>query len=1499
MCSFLLLLRVLSFLITLHQAYTADCRCRACDLANPIGPYCDILVDFCSTNPCQNGGRCINTATTFRCECGTSFWGDLCEIPYLLPTFINSPADLPSLTYAVPYYTTVFPSLTVSPLHGQPPFTFQWFLDGWEINGEESSRFNVTVFDIQYNPSSTLWVVATDIRGNWAESTHCIINPYCLRPGTCICSPECVFGSCIDNNLCNCTGSLHHGIRCEMSDNPCLSSPCNLYNGACMPASDFTSYTCQCQAGWDQPTCNTEVNECASNPCQNGASCGDFFNYYVCTCVQGYTGDQCQVEIDECASSPCLNGGECMNLINRFECFCPQGWDGTLCENEINECLSSPCQHGGYCHNYHAGYTCECDLQWNGTWCEQDFNECIATFPCQNGATCQNTWGNYTCQCAAGYSGRNCQTNINECASGPCMNGASCTDGINSFTCACAAGFSGRICQTNINECASGPCMNGGTCVDGIDSFSCICTSDFAGAVCQNNINECRSLPCKNGATCTNGVNSFTCSCAPGYTDTLCQTNINECASLPCQNGGTCADGVNSFSCACVTGYNGILCQTNIDDCVSSPCVNGGTCVDGVNSYTCSCHYGFSGRLCQTEIGQWYGPMEVSDFQVVPGMLYQSISMSSLPSLSSLKATARSGYGKHLFLPFDPETTTIFYYANADSVAVPLPSLGSKWIYYMYSTGDTLRWHGPFLRSTYPQNLNSPSSYSLTGSVFSASYQSWENKVVDWESAEGHPSMIVYSAITSTTSSVVMPATSLTTRVAYAAAVFPPIAWYGNTLTGWLGDPQLPSPNSWCINYDSCNNTCCVGLSKEQRRVKGLEHAGTLGMSLVREYASPTSDYANTVSAHLSGTPYQWSQDSDHEMWAYTNTSFARIGRLHYSETLNSKCKNNGVLFDGYDGIARCRCPLTYVGEICQWQTQQSIWTGPLEIYITYSPSPLYIPGAETLESLEAYALTVPSTVVGVYSSYYPENVFTAIVSNFNLMRSKDQTQVFSYSSSSPIAWRGPFLGMSDSRTCTDAGITVRSPNEFVSIALVNGWSYSYFELTAEWTDGSYSSVCAGWITASLVEAVVESGPTTTERSAKLVAYVKSNSEPCAWRGGWMGDINIAGTYTYCVNVVSGDFNYNQCQPVMDTCTGCNITVITSMMLARARTLSHNTALVARIENLGKSWMVSTYSTTIPLQSGYDTSGWKMYYFGQNEIKRLPCGPSGYLDCRNGGSCVNNYANVATCVCATGWQGERCEFRHQSTLASSTMNVDPPSTRLRFGSLCSPLRNYCLTLGSDGNMVLYGPGGMWMWSSRTSGPVQFILSYTGVMSLKSEGDNPVTTYWSRDLRFDTSLVSEYLPWSLTVNDIEPYMSVYAQGVLRWWASDHLLVNARFLYTTDAPACLVRGNELSDLSGTQYLKLCSNGNLVLYTRATYPAADTVLWTSNTAAGSTVDYRVCLQSDGRLTISLFNTYSYIFTVPSTPLANVYKLKVYYTQPRLTLRDSADNVLYTLFN
>ena len=74
--------------------------------------------------------------------------------------------------------------------------------------------------------------------------------------------------------------------------------------------------------------CETEVDECASNPCLNGANCTNLVNGYICTCLPGYNGTNCETDVNDCRAQPCQNGGTCIDRIDSYECVCPPGFTG-------------------------------------------------------------------------------------------------------------------------------------------------------------------------------------------------------------------------------------------------------------------------------------------------------------------------------------------------------------------------------------------------------------------------------------------------------------------------------------------------------------------------------------------------------------------------------------------------------------------------------------------------------------------------------------------------------------------------------------------------------------------------------------------------------------------------------------------------------------------------------------------------------------------------------------------------------------------------------------------------------------------------------------------------------------------------------------------------------------------------------------------------------------------------------------------------------------------
>ncbi|XP_071948886.1 uncharacterized protein [Antedon mediterranea] len=408
-------------------------------------------------------------------------------------------------------------------------------------------------------------------------------------------------GQCIDitgGYECRCT-TRYSGVNCEQdngnlcgSNDPRYALKCG--EGVCQER-DHGNYTvCVCPYGYSGIGCNVTANYCASDPCENGASCQNNNDGYYCNCTEGFTGVTCETNIDECLSYPCLNGGVCRDGINNFTCDCTStGYEGHFCSLPIDECSFSPCENGGTCMDTNGGYICICVSGFTGDDCEEDEDECRSS-PCANHGTCVDKLDGFTCECPAGFEGTYCTVNIDECEGITCNDTYVCRDLINAYVCDCPDGtFEEKDKCVDYDECSSSPCRYNSTCINGGNQYACNCTIGYEGTNCDQDINECESNPCLNGAVCEDMLAMYECTCLPGFDGNHCEVDIDECESNPCQNEGVCEDLIAKYNCSCTEGFDGEFCENDIDECLSMPCVNATHCLDSVNNYTCICMPGF------------------------------------------------------------------------------------------------------------------------------------------------------------------------------------------------------------------------------------------------------------------------------------------------------------------------------------------------------------------------------------------------------------------------------------------------------------------------------------------------------------------------------------------------------------------------------------------------------------------------------------------------------------------------------------------------------------------------------------------------------------------------------------------------------------------------------------------------------------------------------------------------------------------------------------------
>jgi hypothetical protein len=300
--------------------------------------------------------------------------------------------------------------------------------------------------------------------------------------------------------------------------------------------------------------------------------------------------------INNCLSNPCQQGGTCVNGVNSFICICPTGYTGSICQNNIHTCSSSPCQHGASCLDGINSYYCSCVAGYSGTLCQTDVNECGSS-PCENDGTCIDDIDSYSCQCTSSiYTGTNCDI--------VCNNHGEVTE---SGTCACENYFVGLNCSV--------PCSGSGYMNSDSD---CICYETNHGMNCEF-IDACLDMPCENGGTCVMDLNSYTCSCPLPYTGHNCVNLIVESGD-DCSGVGTVVDGVcvcpshySGDHCEVICSDHGHL-GTNPDLCICDIFYSGIDCNDEcsgngfVFNNTCVCETGIDGNFCE-QICNGYGEL--------------------------------------------------------------------------------------------------------------------------------------------------------------------------------------------------------------------------------------------------------------------------------------------------------------------------------------------------------------------------------------------------------------------------------------------------------------------------------------------------------------------------------------------------------------------------------------------------------------------------------------------------------------------------------------------------------------------------------------------------------------------------------------------------------------------------------------------------------------------------------------------------------------------------
>uniref|UniRef100_A0A671THK9 Cadherin, EGF LAG seven-pass G-type receptor 2 n=1 Tax=Sparus aurata TaxID=8175 RepID=A0A671THK9_SPAAU len=336
-------------------------------------PGCSAKRHFCNTNPCLNGGTCVNLWGSFSCDCPLGYGGQNCQRVMASPQRFQGNSllqwnNMAAAAGSVPWHVELMfrtRQASATLLHISSGLQHNLTLQVTLMHANTPRRsIQVSVLGEDSTLSRVEEVLVND--GDWhhlqldisslggAASQHKAVLS--LDQGM-----E-VDGKLRDSKLKTVSigglarpdGKIQHGFR------------------GCIQVRPYYSALSLSQARKVnvEPGCSVP-DPCSSNPCPVNSYCSDDWDSHSCTCLAGYYGANCT---DVCSLNPCEHESTCTRKLSTsrgYSCDCPNNYFGYYCEKKTD----LPCPRGWWGHKTCGPCNCQTDKGFDSD-CNKTSGEC-------------------------------------------------------------------------------------------------------------------------------------------------------------------------------------------------------------------------------------------------------------------------------------------------------------------------------------------------------------------------------------------------------------------------------------------------------------------------------------------------------------------------------------------------------------------------------------------------------------------------------------------------------------------------------------------------------------------------------------------------------------------------------------------------------------------------------------------------------------------------------------------------------------------------------------------------------------------------------------------------------------------------------------------------------------------------------------------------------------------------------------------------------------------